>query len=153
MKAVSQSLPVQGSQPSTASPFKQDVFVYSASPGSESPSVGATATPVIMSRSPTGGSREGWGEAPALPSLLQPLGSQSCWSGWGLWVWDGKAPSPALPELQAAAALALAGQASHGMRGNLLLVLKSPSWRGCSGETAPRALFRYFRGEFVSLLN
>uniref|UniRef100_A0A8C0EXF9 RAP1 GTPase activating protein 2 n=1 Tax=Bubo bubo TaxID=30461 RepID=A0A8C0EXF9_BUBBB len=42
-----------GSQPSTASPFKQDVFVYSASPGSESPSVGATATPVIMSRSPT----------------------------------------------------------------------------------------------------
>lgn len=43
----------QGSQPSTASPFKQDVFVYSASPGSESPGVGAT--PVIMSRSPTGG--------------------------------------------------------------------------------------------------
>uniref|UniRef100_A0A674HN61 RAP1 GTPase activating protein 2 n=1 Tax=Taeniopygia guttata TaxID=59729 RepID=A0A674HN61_TAEGU len=42
-----------GSQPSTASPFKQDVFVYSASPGSESPGVGATATPVIMSRSPT----------------------------------------------------------------------------------------------------
>ncbi|NXW10142.1 RPGP2 protein, partial [Fregetta grallaria] len=42
-----------GSQPSTASPFKQDVFVYSASPGSESPSVGAAATPVIMSRSPT----------------------------------------------------------------------------------------------------
>uniref|UniRef100_A0A8D2PRN4 RAP1 GTPase activating protein 2 n=1 Tax=Zosterops lateralis melanops TaxID=1220523 RepID=A0A8D2PRN4_ZOSLA len=42
-----------GSQPSTASPFKQDVFVYSASPGSESPGVGAT--PVIMSRSPTGG--------------------------------------------------------------------------------------------------
>ncbi|NWR08497.1 RPGP2 protein, partial [Paradoxornis webbianus] len=40
-----------GSQPSTASPFKQDVFVYSASPGSESPGVGAT--PVIMSRSPT----------------------------------------------------------------------------------------------------
>lgn len=45
----------QGSQPSTASPFKQDVFVYSASPGSESPGVGTTATPVIMSRSPTGG--------------------------------------------------------------------------------------------------
>uniref|UniRef100_A0A8B9C786 RAP1 GTPase activating protein 2 n=1 Tax=Anser brachyrhynchus TaxID=132585 RepID=A0A8B9C786_9AVES len=44
-----------GSQPSTASPFKQDVFVYSASPGSESPSMGAAATPVIMSRSPTGG--------------------------------------------------------------------------------------------------
>uniref|UniRef100_A0A8C0ZIR4 RAP1 GTPase activating protein 2 n=1 Tax=Cyanistes caeruleus TaxID=156563 RepID=A0A8C0ZIR4_CYACU len=42
-----------GSQPSTASPFKQDVFVYSASPGSESPGVGAMATPVIMSRSPT----------------------------------------------------------------------------------------------------
>ncbi|XP_064892625.1 rap1 GTPase-activating protein 2 isoform X6 [Columba livia] len=42
-----------GSQPSTASPFKQDVFVYGASPGSESPSVAAAATPVIMSRSPT----------------------------------------------------------------------------------------------------
>ncbi|NWH34821.1 RPGP2 protein, partial [Chloropsis hardwickii] len=42
-----------GSQPSTASPFKQDVFVYSASPGSESPGGAATATPVIMSRSPT----------------------------------------------------------------------------------------------------
>uniref|UniRef100_A0A8V1AMT5 RAP1 GTPase activating protein 2 n=1 Tax=Gallus gallus TaxID=9031 RepID=A0A8V1AMT5_CHICK len=42
-----------GSQPSTASPFKQDVFIYSASPGSDSPSVGAAATPVIMSRSPT----------------------------------------------------------------------------------------------------
>ncbi|XP_016158397.1 PREDICTED: rap1 GTPase-activating protein 2 [Ficedula albicollis] len=41
-----------GSQPSTASPFRQDVFVYSASPGSESPGVGQ-ATPVIMSRSPT----------------------------------------------------------------------------------------------------
>lgn len=103
VKAVSQSLPVQGSQPSTASPFKQDVFVYSASPGSESPSVGATATPVIMSRSPTGGSREGWGEAPALPSLLRPLGSRSRRLGWGLWVWDGEAPSPALPGLQAAA--------------------------------------------------
>ncbi|POI31696.1 hypothetical protein CIB84_004553, partial [Bambusicola thoracicus] len=42
-----------GSQPSTASPFKQDVFIYSASPSSDSPSVGAAATPVIMSRSPT----------------------------------------------------------------------------------------------------
>uniref|UniRef100_A0A8V5GRH9 Uncharacterized protein n=1 Tax=Melopsittacus undulatus TaxID=13146 RepID=A0A8V5GRH9_MELUD len=42
-----------GSQPSTASPFKQDVFVYGASPGSESPSAAAAATPVIMSRSPT----------------------------------------------------------------------------------------------------
>uniref|UniRef100_A0A8C6ZD68 RAP1 GTPase activating protein 2 n=1 Tax=Nothoprocta perdicaria TaxID=30464 RepID=A0A8C6ZD68_NOTPE len=45
-----------GSQPSTASPFKQDVFVYSAAPGGESPG-GAAATPVIMSRSPTGGSQ------------------------------------------------------------------------------------------------
>lgn len=62
--------PPQGSQPSTASPFKQDVFVYGASPGSESPSVAAAATPVIMSRSPTGGSR-GAGEAPALPSPLE----------------------------------------------------------------------------------
>lgn len=53
-KAVS-CLREQGSQPSTASPFKQDVFVYSASPGGDSPGVGATATPVIMSRSPTGG--------------------------------------------------------------------------------------------------
>uniref|UniRef100_A0A8C2YGF1 RAP1 GTPase activating protein 2 n=1 Tax=Coturnix japonica TaxID=93934 RepID=A0A8C2YGF1_COTJA len=42
-----------GSQPSTASPFKQDVFIYSASPSSDSPSMGAAATPVIMSRSPT----------------------------------------------------------------------------------------------------
>ncbi|NWY73572.1 RPGP2 protein, partial [Erithacus rubecula] len=41
-----------GSQPSTASPFRQDVFVYSASPGSDSPGPGQ-ATPVIMSRSPT----------------------------------------------------------------------------------------------------
>lgn len=49
------TLSVQGSQPSTASPFKQDVFIYSASPGSDSPSMGAAATPVIMSRSPTGG--------------------------------------------------------------------------------------------------
>lgn len=70
---MSRSLPAQGSQPSTASPFKQDVFVYSASPGSESPSAGAAATPVIMSRSPTGGSREGWGGAPALPWLLETL--------------------------------------------------------------------------------
>jgi len=58
------TLSVQGSQPSTASPFKQDVFIYSASPGSDSPSVGAAATPVIMSRSPTGGfwGSLGWGQ-------------------------------------------------------------------------------------------
>ncbi|ELV11156.1 Rap1 GTPase-activating protein 2, partial [Tupaia chinensis] len=42
------------SQPSTTSPFKQEVFVYSPSPSSESPSLGAAATPIIMSRSPTG---------------------------------------------------------------------------------------------------
>uniref|UniRef100_G1S5X9 RAP1 GTPase activating protein 2 n=1 Tax=Nomascus leucogenys TaxID=61853 RepID=G1S5X9_NOMLE len=42
-----------GSQPSTTSPFKQEVFVYSPSPSSESPSLGAAATPIIMSRSPT----------------------------------------------------------------------------------------------------
>ncbi|KAM7139485.1 rap1 GTPase-activating protein 2 isoform 1-T1 [Macrochelys suwanniensis] len=42
-----------GSQPSTASPFKQDVFVYSSSPSNENPSMAAAATPVIMSRSPT----------------------------------------------------------------------------------------------------
>uniref|UniRef100_K7GHD7 RAP1 GTPase activating protein 2 n=1 Tax=Pelodiscus sinensis TaxID=13735 RepID=K7GHD7_PELSI len=42
-----------GSQPSTASPFKQDVFVYGSSPSSENPSMAAAATPVIMSRSPT----------------------------------------------------------------------------------------------------
>uniref|UniRef100_A0A7M4ENV2 RAP1 GTPase activating protein 2 n=1 Tax=Crocodylus porosus TaxID=8502 RepID=A0A7M4ENV2_CROPO len=42
-----------GSQPSTASPFKQDVFVYSSSPSNENPSAAAAATPVIMSRSPT----------------------------------------------------------------------------------------------------
>lgn len=44
----------QSSQPSTTSPFKQEVFVYSPSPSSESPSLGAAATPIIMSRSPTG---------------------------------------------------------------------------------------------------
>ncbi|XP_032119408.1 rap1 GTPase-activating protein 2 [Sapajus apella] len=43
------------SQPSTTSPFKQEVFVYSPSPSSESPSLGAAATPIIMSRSPTDG--------------------------------------------------------------------------------------------------
>ncbi|XP_072795118.1 rap1 GTPase-activating protein 2 isoform X5 [Vicugna pacos] len=41
------------SQPSTTSPFKQEVFLYSPSPSSESPSLGAAATPIIMSRSPT----------------------------------------------------------------------------------------------------
>uniref|UniRef100_G1PIJ8 RAP1 GTPase activating protein 2 n=1 Tax=Myotis lucifugus TaxID=59463 RepID=G1PIJ8_MYOLU len=41
------------SQPSTTSPFKQEVFVYSPSPSSESPSLGAATTPIIMSRSPT----------------------------------------------------------------------------------------------------
>ncbi|MEJ1273231.1 RAP1 GTPase activating protein 2 [Cricetulus griseus] len=41
------------SQPSTTSPFKQEVFAYSPSPSSESPGVGAAATPIIMSRSPT----------------------------------------------------------------------------------------------------
>lgn len=72
----------QGSQPSTASPFKQDVFVYSASPGSESPGVGASATPVIMSRSPTGGSQphrlgcHSWGTPGLLSAAL----------GWGLWL-------------------------------------------------------------------
>uniref|UniRef100_F7BDC0 Rap-GAP domain-containing protein n=1 Tax=Monodelphis domestica TaxID=13616 RepID=F7BDC0_MONDO len=44
---------IGSSQPSTASPFKQEVFVYSPSPSSESPSLVAAATPVIMSRSPT----------------------------------------------------------------------------------------------------
>ncbi|XP_025721287.1 rap1 GTPase-activating protein 2-like isoform X1 [Callorhinus ursinus] len=42
------------SQPSMTSPFKQEVFVYSPSPSSESPSPGAPATPIIVSRSPTG---------------------------------------------------------------------------------------------------
>ncbi|EMP41100.1 Rap1 GTPase-activating protein 2, partial [Chelonia mydas] len=42
-----------GSHPSTASPFKQDVFVYGSSPSNENPSMAAAATPVIMSRSPT----------------------------------------------------------------------------------------------------
>jgi len=106
--AVPWSLPMQGSQPSTASPFKQDVFVYSASPGSESPSVGAAATPVIMSRSPTGGS---WGHGRVGGHRLylcswspwKPLGSRSGGLGRGLWLWDREAPSPALPGLQAAA--------------------------------------------------
>uniref|UniRef100_A0A674K5G0 RAP1 GTPase activating protein 2 n=1 Tax=Terrapene triunguis TaxID=2587831 RepID=A0A674K5G0_9SAUR len=42
-----------GSQPSTASPFKQDVFFYGSSPSNENSSMAAAATPVIMSRSPT----------------------------------------------------------------------------------------------------
>ncbi|XP_054856945.1 rap1 GTPase-activating protein 2 isoform X3 [Eublepharis macularius] len=42
-----------GSQPSTASPFKQDVFVYSPSQSSESPVLASATTPVIMNRSPT----------------------------------------------------------------------------------------------------
>ncbi|XP_055475453.1 rap1 GTPase-activating protein 2 isoform X5 [Psammomys obesus] len=41
------------SQPSTTSPFKQEVFIYSPSLSGESPSLGAAATPIIMSRSPT----------------------------------------------------------------------------------------------------
>ncbi|XP_048374705.1 rap1 GTPase-activating protein 2 isoform X2 [Sphaerodactylus townsendi] len=41
------------SQPSTASPFKQDVFVYSPSQSTESPVLVSAATPVIMNRSPT----------------------------------------------------------------------------------------------------
>uniref|UniRef100_A0A2K6DTW9 RAP1 GTPase activating protein 2 n=1 Tax=Macaca nemestrina TaxID=9545 RepID=A0A2K6DTW9_MACNE len=41
------------SQPSTTSPFRQEVFVYSPSPSGESPSLGAAATPIIMGRSPT----------------------------------------------------------------------------------------------------
>lgn len=50
----SPGLSPQSSQPSTTSPFKQEVFVYSPSPSSESPSLAAAATPIIMSRSPTG---------------------------------------------------------------------------------------------------
>ncbi|XP_060115466.1 rap1 GTPase-activating protein 2 [Heteronotia binoei] len=42
-----------GSQPSTASPFKQDIFVYSPSQSTESPGLASAATPVIMNRSPT----------------------------------------------------------------------------------------------------
>ena len=49
------------------------------------------------------GAQGGWGEAPALPSFLQPPGSRSGRSGQGLRLWDGEAPSPALPRLQAAA--------------------------------------------------
>lgn len=45
---------LQSSQPSITSPFKQEVFAYSPSPSSENPSLGATGTPIIMSRSPTG---------------------------------------------------------------------------------------------------
>lgn len=74
----SPSLSPQSSQPSTTSPFKQEVFVYSPSPSSESPSLGAAATPVIMSRSPTGQWRPAGGAhrapsgggAAAWPSLL-----------------------------------------------------------------------------------
>ncbi|KAI1231699.1 Rap1 GTPase-activating protein 2, partial [Lamprotornis superbus] len=74
-----------GSQPSTASPFKQDVFVYSASPGSESPGVGTTATPVIMSRSPTGQAPTGC-EEPHPDRVLCRDGPMSCSSvlAWGI---------------------------------------------------------------------
>lgn len=54
LASLTQSLSPQSSQPSTTSPFKQEVFVYSPSASSESPSLGAAATPIIMSRSPTG---------------------------------------------------------------------------------------------------
>uniref|UniRef100_A0A8D2LR16 RAP1 GTPase activating protein 2 n=1 Tax=Varanus komodoensis TaxID=61221 RepID=A0A8D2LR16_VARKO len=43
----------QGSQPSTVSPFKQDVFIYSPSQSIENPVLASASTPVIMSRSPT----------------------------------------------------------------------------------------------------
>ncbi|XP_015678149.1 rap1 GTPase-activating protein 2 [Protobothrops mucrosquamatus] len=42
-----------GSQSSTASPYKQDVFVYSPSQSIENPNLASASTPVIMSRSPT----------------------------------------------------------------------------------------------------
>uniref|UniRef100_A0ABM5EMF4 Rap1 GTPase-activating protein 2 isoform X2 n=2 Tax=Pogona vitticeps TaxID=103695 RepID=A0ABM5EMF4_9SAUR len=42
-----------GSQPSTASPYKQDVFIYSPSQSNENPVLASASTPVIMSRSPT----------------------------------------------------------------------------------------------------
>uniref|UniRef100_A0A8D2LRD8 RAP1 GTPase activating protein 2 n=1 Tax=Varanus komodoensis TaxID=61221 RepID=A0A8D2LRD8_VARKO len=42
-----------GSQPSTVSPFKQDVFIYSPSQSIENPVLASASTPVIMSRSPT----------------------------------------------------------------------------------------------------
>lgn len=116
----------QGSQPSTASPFKQDVFVYSASPGSESPGVGAPATPVIMSRSPTGGSRplrlcrHFWGH----PELLERC------LGMGLWLWVEELCSPWHPR-----------------------VWGSPILAGSSGDTAPGSVVLDLHGQFVSFLN
>ncbi|KAK1331485.1 hypothetical protein QTO34_009442 [Cnephaeus nilssonii] len=61
------------SQPSTTSPFKQEVFVYSSSPSSESPSLGAATTPIIMSRSPTGKPRFCLGEGSYPSSLGVPF--------------------------------------------------------------------------------
>ncbi|XP_062816520.1 rap1 GTPase-activating protein 2 isoform X3 [Anolis carolinensis] len=42
-----------GSQPSTASSYKQDVFIYSPSQSIENPVLASASTPVIMNRSPT----------------------------------------------------------------------------------------------------
>ncbi|XP_026306236.1 rap1 GTPase-activating protein 2-like, partial [Piliocolobus tephrosceles] len=72
------------SQPSTTSPFKQEVFVYSPSPSSESPSLGAAATPIIMGRSPTGQWRlVGCATSPGGQAVPCPLlvGPQPCCTG------------------------------------------------------------------------
>ncbi|KAG8508312.1 LOW QUALITY PROTEIN: Rap1 GTPase-activating protein 2, partial [Galemys pyrenaicus] len=105
------------SQPSTTSPFKQEVFVYGQSPSSESPSLGAAATPIIMSRSPTdvksrnsprsnlkfrfdklshassSADLGGWGgEHGSLPyptfQSLSFLGEGKFWSDQGVMLWD-----------------------------------------------------------------
>lgn len=124
--------------------------------------MGATATPVIMSRSPTGGWQEGRGGHNLCCgswSPWKPLGSHRGRWGWGLgW----RSPLPALPGLQAAAG-------GHGAKqqprvpwqdgrpagcGVSPCFSRNPHPNGAVPERQPRiALFLYFHGEFVSLLN
>lgn len=121
--------PPQGSQPSTASPFKQDVFVYGASPGSESPSVAAAATPVIMSRSPTGG-RRGAGGVPALPLPLEAPRVPQWWVRMG--------------------SVALGWRSARGVRDELPRSRK-PCPDGAALERWPRLFISVFPWEFISL--
>lgn len=60
--------------------------------------------------------------------------------------WSSPLPASSRSQGEAAAVLALAGQAPTGCGA-------APSWQGCSGEMALCALVLYFHGEFVSFLN
>uniref|UniRef100_A0A6I8P2B9 RAP1 GTPase activating protein 2 n=1 Tax=Ornithorhynchus anatinus TaxID=9258 RepID=A0A6I8P2B9_ORNAN len=87
-----------GSQPATASPYKQEVFAYSPSPSSENPSPALAATPVIMSRSPTG-ERQGTSGSRASGRSLAAVDHPSLtWHPWCLTCavrgkWMGVSPS------------------------------------------------------------